>query len=103
MGLAAGPASAAPESHTKEIKFPDGKVIIPGTVAHTTNCVEHPELIAERIIRFANLVGRENVIASVDCGFAQGAQTVRAHPTIMWEKFKMLSEGAAIASKKLWS
>jgi 5-methyltetrahydropteroyltriglutamate--homocysteine methyltransferase len=83
-------------------KFPDGKIIIPGVIAHTTNHVEHPELVAERIIRYANIVGRENVIAGTDCGFAQGAQTVRAHESIMWEKFRMLAAGARLASERLW-
>jgi 5-methyltetrahydropteroyltriglutamate--homocysteine methyltransferase len=83
-------------------KFPDGKIIIPGLVQHTTNCVEHPELIADRIERYANIVGRENVIASTDCGFAQGAFTQRVHPSIQWEKLRMLAEGARIATKRLW-
>jgi 5-methyltetrahydropteroyltriglutamate--homocysteine methyltransferase len=86
----------------EDIKFPDGKIIIPGVVAHTTNCVEHPELVAERILRYARIVGRENVIAGVDCGFAQGLATARVHPSIMWEKFRMLSEGARLASQRLW-
>src|SRR6059036_2296370 len=84
------------------IKFPSGKIIIPGVIAHTTNCVEHPELVAERIMRYARLVGRENVIAGVDCGFAQGAFTARVHPTIAWAKLKALAEGAALASRELW-
>jgi 5-methyltetrahydropteroyltriglutamate--homocysteine methyltransferase len=87
----------------EDIKFPDGKIIIPGVIAHTTNCVEHPELVAERILRYARIVGRENVIAGVDCGFAQGLATARVHPSIMWEKFRMLSEGARLASQRLWS
>jgi 5-methyltetrahydropteroyltriglutamate--homocysteine methyltransferase len=86
----------------EDIKFPEGKIIIPGVVAHTTNCVEHPELVAERIMRYARIVGRENVIAGVDCGFAQGLATARVHPSIMWEKFRMLSEGARLASQTLW-
>ena len=65
--------------------------------------VEHPELVAERILRYAKLVGRENVIAGVDCGFAQGLATARVHPSIMWEKFRMLSEGARLASQRLWA
>jgi 5-methyltetrahydropteroyltriglutamate--homocysteine methyltransferase len=85
-----------------DIKFPDGKIIIPGVVAHTTNCVEHPELVAERIMRYARIVGRENVIAGVDCGFAQGTATARVHPSIMWEKFRMLSQGARLATQRLW-
>ena len=91
------------EYHVWErVKLPEGKILIPGVVAHTTNCVEHPELIAERIVRYARLVGRENVIAGVDCGFAQGLATARVHPSIMWEKFRMLAEGARLASRRLW-
>jgi len=91
------------EYHVWEsVKFTEGKIIIPGVIAHTTNCVEHPELVAERIIRYARLVGRENVIAGVDCGFAQGVATARVHPSIMWEKFRMLAEGARLASRRLW-
>jgi 5-methyltetrahydropteroyltriglutamate--homocysteine methyltransferase len=86
----------------EDIKFPEGKIIIPGVIAHTTNCVEHPELVAERIMRYARIVGRENVIAGVDCGFAQGLATARVHPSIVWEKFRMLAEGAGLASQRLW-
>jgi 5-methyltetrahydropteroyltriglutamate--homocysteine methyltransferase len=86
----------------EDLKFPHGKLIIPGVVAHTTNCVEHPELVAERILRYARIVGRERVIAGVDCGFAQGLATARVHPTIMWEKFRMLAVGARLASRRLW-
>ncbi len=92
------------EYHVWEnIKLPDGKIIIPGVIAHTTNCVEHPELVAERILRYAKIVGRENVIAGVDCGFAQGLATARVHSSIMWEKFRMLAEGARLASQSLWN
>jgi 5-methyltetrahydropteroyltriglutamate--homocysteine methyltransferase len=91
------------EYHVWEnIKLPAGKILIPGVIAHTTNCVEHPELVAERILRYARLVGRENVIAGVDCGFAQGLATARVHPSIMWEKLRMLAEGARLASRRLW-
>jgi len=86
----------------ESIKLPAGKILIPGVIAHTTNCVEHPELVAERILRYARLVGRENVIAGVDCGFAQGLATARVHPSIMWEKLRMLAEGARLASQHLW-
>jgi 5-methyltetrahydropteroyltriglutamate--homocysteine methyltransferase len=86
----------------KDVKLPDGKVLIPGVISHATNVVEHPELIAERILRFANLVGRENVMAGTDCGFAQGTFYRRVHPTIMWAKFEALAEGARLASKQLW-
>ena len=91
------------EYHVWEsIKLPAGKILIPGVIAHTTNCVEHPELVAERILRYARLVGRENVIAGVDCGFAQGLATARVHPSIMWEKLRMLADGARLASQHLW-
>jgi 5-methyltetrahydropteroyltriglutamate--homocysteine methyltransferase len=90
------------EYHVWEsVKLPAGKILIPGVIAHTTNCVEHPELVAERILRYARLVGRENVIAGVDCGFAQGLATARVHPSIMWEKLRMLAEGARLASRRL--
>ena len=85
------------------IKLPAGKILIPGVIAHTTNCVEHPELVAERIMRYTRMVGRENVIASVDCGFAQGLATARVHPSNMWEKFRMLAEGARLATRRLWN
>jgi len=81
----------------KEVKLPPGKILIPGVVSHASNVVEHPELVAERIVRFAGLVGRENVIAGTDCGMG-----ARVHPQIAWAKLKALSEGAALASKELW-
>jgi 5-methyltetrahydropteroyltriglutamate--homocysteine methyltransferase len=86
----------------KNVKLPDGKILIPGVISHATNVVEHPELIAERILRFANLLGRENVMAGTDCGFAQGTFYRRVHPTVMWAKFEALVEGARLASKQLW-
>jgi 5-methyltetrahydropteroyltriglutamate--homocysteine methyltransferase len=86
----------------ERVKLPDGKVLIPGVVSHATNVVEHPELVAERIERLARLVGRERVIASTDCGFAQGPFAQRVHPSIMWEKLRALVEGAALASGRLW-
>ena len=87
----------------KNVKLPDGKVLIPGVISHATNVVEHPELIAERITRFAKLLGRENVLAGTDCGFAQGTFYRRVHPTVMWAKFEALVEGARLASKQLWN
>ena len=87
----------------KSVKLPAGKVLIPGVISHVTNVVEHPELVAERIVRFANLLGRENVMAGTDCGFAQGTFYRRVHPTIMWAKLEALVEGARLASKQLWS
>jgi 5-methyltetrahydropteroyltriglutamate--homocysteine methyltransferase len=71
-------------------------------ISHATNVVEHPELVAERIVRIAKLVGRENVLASTDCGFAQGPFHRRVHPSIMWAKLESLAEGARIATKQLW-
>ena len=79
------------------------KVLCPGMIAHASNIVEHPELIAEHIMRFAHLVGRENVMAGTDCGFAQGTFYRRVHPTIMWAKLEALVEGARLASRQLWS
>jgi 5-methyltetrahydropteroyltriglutamate--homocysteine methyltransferase len=86
-----------------DVKLPAGKVLIPGVISHATNVVEHPELIAERIGRYASLIGRENVIAGTDCGFAQGPFYRRVHPSIMWAKLETLAEGARIASKELWA
>jgi len=83
-------------------KLPEGKVLIPGVISHATNVVEHPELVAERIVRLAKLVGRENVMAGTDCGFAQGPFHRRVHPSIMWAKLDALVKGAALASAELW-
>jgi 5-methyltetrahydropteroyltriglutamate--homocysteine methyltransferase len=84
------------------LKLPAGKVIIPGVVTQSSVLVEHPVLVADRIERFANLVGRENVIASTDCGFASSATSQEIHPTVVWAKFDALVEGARIASQRLW-
>jgi 5-methyltetrahydropteroyltriglutamate--homocysteine methyltransferase len=84
------------------VKLPEGKVLAPGVISHATNVVEHPELVAQRIVRFARLVGRERVLASTDCGFAQGPFHRRVHPTIMWAKLEALAEGARLASRELW-
>jgi len=86
----------------KAVKLPDGKVLAPGVISHGTNVVEHPELVAQRILRFAGMVGRENVIASTDCGFAQEELNRRVHPSIMWAKLEAMAEGARIASHELW-
>jgi 5-methyltetrahydropteroyltriglutamate--homocysteine methyltransferase len=83
-------------------KLPEGSVLIPGVISHATNVVEHPELVAERIVRLAKLVGRENVIAGTDCGFAQGPFYRRVHPSIMWAKLDAMVQGARIASTELW-
>jgi 5-methyltetrahydropteroyltriglutamate--homocysteine methyltransferase len=86
----------------KGVKLPEGKILAPGVVSHGTNVVEHPELVAERILRFAGVVGRESVIASTDCGFAQEQFNRRVHPSIMWAKLEAMAEGARIASDELW-
>ena len=83
-------------------KLPDGKIVIPGVISHSTVVVEHPELVAQRIARFAGVVGRENVIAGSDCGFATFAASKEIHPSIVWAKFQALRDGAAIASRQLW-
>ena len=86
-----------------DIKLPEGKLLIPGVVTHASAVVEHPEYVAERIIRFADRVGKENVIASTDCGFSsQAMYKTEVEPRIVWAKFKALSQGAKIASDILW-
>ncbi|MDE2900071.1 MAG: cobalamin-independent methionine synthase II family protein [Chloroflexota bacterium] len=81
----------------RDTKLPDGKILMPGVVTHSTNTIEHPELVADRIERIANVVGRENVVASTDCGLG-----ARVHPQIAWAKLRTLSEGAHMASERLW-
>jgi 5-methyltetrahydropteroyltriglutamate--homocysteine methyltransferase len=83
-------------------KLPEGKLVIPGLVSHSTNVVEHPELISWRIKNFVTLLGRENVIAGTDCGFSQGAFTPKVHPSVAWAKLNALVEGARLATKDLW-
>ena len=88
----------------ERIKIADGKVLCPGMITHASNIVEHPELIAERIVRFAKLVGRENVIAAADCGFSsQALYSTEVHDAVVWEKFKALRKGADFATKQLWN
>ena len=86
----------------ESVKLPAGKILIPGVITHHVITVEHPRLIADRLIRFAKLVGRENVIAGADCGFAQVDVIRRVHPEVMWAKFEALVEGARLASEELW-
>ena len=83
-------------------KLPKDKVLIPGVISHSTVLVEHPELVAERIVRFAGMVGKERVIAGSDCGFATFAGSKEVHPSIVWAKFEALAEGARLASRELW-
>jgi len=87
----------------KDVKLPDGKILIPGVISHQTNVVEHPELVAWRIENYAGVVGRENVIAGTDCGFSQGWNMARVHPEVQWAKLSALVEGAALASDRLWN
>jgi 5-methyltetrahydropteroyltriglutamate--homocysteine methyltransferase len=84
------------------VKLPTGKTLIPGCVSHATNIVEHPELVAQRLTRLAKLVGRENIMAGTDCGFAQSPFAKRVHETIMWAKLRSLAQGARLASERLW-
>jgi 5-methyltetrahydropteroyltriglutamate--homocysteine methyltransferase len=86
----------------KSAKLGPGQILIPGVISHATNVVEHPELVAERIVRLAKIVGRENVIAGTDCGFAQGPFYRRVHPSIQWAKLEALAQGARLASRELW-
>ena len=87
----------------EDTKLPEGKLLIPGFLCHAHNFVEHPQLIADGIVTYARLVGRENVIAGADCGFSSRAiYTPEVHPTVVWAKFRALSEGARLASEALW-
>jgi len=87
----------------EDVKLPAGKILIPGVITHCSNIVEHPELVAERIGRYAKLVGRENVIGGSDCGFSsQATFTPEIHPTVVWAKFQAMAEGAKIASTRFW-
>jgi methionine synthase II (cobalamin-independent) len=87
----------------ESVRPPDGAVLLPGVISHATSIVEHPDTIADRITRFAGLVGRENVVASADCGFSsQATYTPEIHPTIAWAKFEALAEGARRATARLW-
>jgi 5-methyltetrahydropteroyltriglutamate--homocysteine methyltransferase len=86
----------------QNVRLPADKILIPGVITHHTITVEHPRVVADRIVTFAKVVGRENVIAGSDCGFAQGETLQRVHPQVMWAKFESLAEGARIATKELW-
>jgi 5-methyltetrahydropteroyltriglutamate--homocysteine methyltransferase len=86
----------------EEVPLPEGKKLVPGVVTHHTNVIEHPELVAQRLVRLAGVVGRENVLAGTDCGFAQGAFIERVHPEIQWAKLTALAEGARLATRELW-
>jgi 5-methyltetrahydropteroyltriglutamate--homocysteine methyltransferase len=111
LGVRAGAYSfeAANPRHEHEwrvwetVKLPEGKALIPGVVTHASNLVEHPETVAQRIARFAAVVGRENVIAGADCGFASFSTSCEVHPTVVWAKLAALAEGARLATAELWA
>ena len=86
----------------QRVRLPAGKKLVPGVISHATNIVEHPELVAERLVRIAKLIGAENLMAGTDCGFAQGPFHRRVHPTIMWAKLEALATGARLASGQLY-
>jgi 5-methyltetrahydropteroyltriglutamate--homocysteine methyltransferase len=86
----------------EDVELPDEKVLVPGVVTHHTNVVEHPELVAERLVRLAGIVGRERVMGGTDCGFAQSAPVQRVHPSIQWAKLEALVQGARLATERLW-
>jgi len=86
----------------RDAKLPDGKILIPGLISQSTNVVEHPELVAWRIKNFASVVGKENLIVGVDCGFSQYWDQIRVHPTVQWAKLEALVDGARLASQELW-
>jgi len=86
----------------QQVTLPPGKILIPGVVTHHTTTVEHPQVVADRLVRFAALVGKENVIGGTDCGFAQIEGLQRVHPQVMWAKFEALADGARLASNLLW-
>jgi 5-methyltetrahydropteroyltriglutamate--homocysteine methyltransferase len=99
---AANPRHAHEWRVFEDVELPDGKVVVPGVLDTTTNYVEHPELVAQRIERYARLVGRENVIAGTDCGFASFAGSSAVDPRIVWAKLRAMAEGAELASRALW-
>jgi 5-methyltetrahydropteroyltriglutamate--homocysteine methyltransferase len=86
----------------QDVKLPDGKILIPGVIDSTSNFIEHPKVVAGRIVQYANLVGRENVIAGTDCGFGTSAGPSKVHPTVMWAKFRAMADGAKLATDQLW-
>jgi len=99
---AANPRHAHEWTLFERVKLPDGKVLIPGVIESKSNFIEHPELIAQRIARYANLVGRENVIAGSDCGYGTWVGQAAVDPDVVWAKFAAMAEGAGIATKQFW-
>jgi len=99
---ASNPRHAHEWSVWQDVKLPEGRILIPGVIDSTSNYVEHPELVAQRLVQYAKLVGRENVIAGTDCGFSQGWNMIRVHPEVQWAKLHALAEGAKLASQDLF-
>ena len=99
---AANPRHAHEWTLFETVKLPEGKVLVPGVIECQSNYIEHPELVAQRIERYAHLVGRDNVMAAVDCGFSIHVGSGGVDPDVVWGKLAALSQGAAIASKKFW-
>jgi 5-methyltetrahydropteroyltriglutamate--homocysteine methyltransferase len=99
---AANPRHAHEWAVFEDVKLPNGKVLVPGVLDSTTNFVEHPELVAQRLLQYARLVGRENVVAGSDCGFATFASSPSVHPTVTWAKLRAMADGARLASERLW-
>jgi 5-methyltetrahydropteroyltriglutamate--homocysteine methyltransferase len=99
---AANPRHEHEWSLWRSAKLPEGAVLIPGVITQSNVMVEHPQLIAERIVRFASAVGRENIIAGADCGFGTFAGSQEIHESVVWAKFSAMTEGARIASERLW-
>lgn len=99
---AANPRHAHQWRVWEHTRLPDGKILIPGVIDSTTNFVEHPEVVADRIEQFARVVGRENVIAGTDCGFGTSARRSAGEPPIVWAKLRALADGAGSASQRLW-
>ena len=99
---AANPRHAHEWSLFERVKLPEGKIIIPGVIESKSNFIEHPELIAQRIARYANLVGRDNVIAGSDCGFGTWVGQAAVDPDVVWAKLSAMAEGARLATKQFW-
>jgi 5-methyltetrahydropteroyltriglutamate--homocysteine methyltransferase len=100
---AANPRHAHEWHVWERVKLPEGKILIPGMISHASNIVEHPEFIADQLVNYARLVGREHVIAGSDCGFSsQATLTPEVHPTVVWAKFQAMAEGARLATQRLW-
>jgi 5-methyltetrahydropteroyltriglutamate--homocysteine methyltransferase len=99
---AANPRHAHEWTVFEQVKLPEGKIIVPGVIESKSNFIEHPELIAQRIARYANLVGRDNVIAGSDCGFGTWAGQAAVDPDVVWAKLSAMAEGARLATKQFW-